>query len=367
MIKWCKKCVLPNTRPNLKFDENGICSACTNFVKKESINWKKRENIFKKIIKEAKTKSKGYDCLIPVSGGKDSTWQVVTALKYGLKTLAVSWKTPFRTKLGQKNLDNLISLGVDHIDWTVNPKIEKKIVTETFKSKGSSAISMHSAIFNLPSQIALRFKIPLIIWGENSSYEYGNDNNSDSNYKLNKKWIKKYGANNNVNVQTLVKKYFKNKYTASYQNEYLEKKVKYQSVFLGHFFSWDPKKIFKEASKHGFTNALKAEVGYYDFADVDDDCIMPIHHWLKWYKFGFTREYDNLSIEIRNQRISRKKAIRLLQKKNYVIPTKAINKFCNYYNIDKKKFYSDCEKFRNKKIWKKKNNKIVLINNINEN
>ena len=98
---------------------------------------------------------------------------------------------------------------------------------------------------------------------------------------------------------------------------------------------------------------------------VDD--IMPIHHWLKWYKFGFTREYDNLSIEIRNQRISRKKAIRLLQKKNYVIPTRAINKFCNYYNIDKKKFYSDCEKFRNKKIWKKKNNKIVLINNINEN
>ena len=72
MIKWCKKCVLPNTRPNLKFDENGICSACTNFVKKENINWKKRENIFKKIIKEAKTKSKGYDCLIPVSGGKAS-------------------------------------------------------------------------------------------------------------------------------------------------------------------------------------------------------------------------------------------------------------------------------------------------------
>lgn len=361
MIKWCKKCVLPNTRPNLKFDSKGICSACKNNEKKESINWAKRESDFKILIKKIKKKSSGYDCLIPVSGGKDSTWQILKAKKYGLKILAFTWRTPFRTKIGQKNLDNLINLGVDHVDWSINPELEKKVTKKTFKLKGSTAISMHAAIFNLPLRVASNLKIPLVLWGENSSYEYGDGKNISSNYLLNEKWKKKYGATNNIDLFKILKKE-KKIFSNSYDLFNHKKSKKIYSVFLGHFFKWDPVLIYKDIKKFGFKKSFKPEVGYYNFADIDDDCLMPIHHWLKWYKFGFTRKFDNLSMEIRNNRITRTKALSILKKENYKPPMEAINKFCDYYGLTTKEFFKTCEKFRNKKIWIKKN-KVFYIKN----
>tara|TARA_Y100001958_G_C21247329_1_gene578503 strand:+ start:4687 stop:5781 length:1095 start_codon:yes stop_codon:yes gene_type:complete len=354
MIEWCKKCVLPNTRPNLKFNSNGICSACVNNEKKRIINWDLREKKFKELVKKIKKLSKGYDCLIPVSGGKDSTWQVLKAKKFGLKILAFTWKTPFRTKIGQQNLNNLVNLGVDHIDWTINPKLEKKITKKTFRLKGSTAITMHSAIFNLPLTVASNFNIPLVLWGENSSYEYGDDKNISSNYILDDKWKKKYGVTNDIDLIKILKKE-KNIFSNSYNIFNHSKKNTIFSVFLGHFFKWDPLSIYREIKKFGFSESSKPKVGYYNFADIDDDCIMPIHHWLKWYKFGFTRKFDNLSIEIRNNRMSRLRAVDLLKKENYKPPLKAINKFCKYYGFSKKEFFRICEKFRNKRIWEKKN------------
>ena len=124
---WCKNCLLPNSRPNLIIEKNGNCSPCNNILNKNKINWDKREQEFSKLVKKIKSKKLRYDCIIPVSGGKDSTWQTIKCLEHGLNPLTVTWRSPQRTKIGQENLDNLISLGVDHIDWTVNPEIEKKL------------------------------------------------------------------------------------------------------------------------------------------------------------------------------------------------------------------------------------------------
>ena len=189
-IFWCNNCVLPSTRPNLKFNKNGVCNACEN--KRIKISWKKRLILLKKIIKVSKKKSHNYDCIIPVSGGKDSTWQVHKCLSFGLKPLAISWKPNLRTEIGYKNLNNLINLGVEHMDIAVNPKIEKKILLETFKRKGSTAISMHLGIFNIPLMLAKKFKIPLIVWGENSAAEYGYKNKKDIQSDLDNSWFKNY-------------------------------------------------------------------------------------------------------------------------------------------------------------------------------
>ena len=119
-MKFCKSCILPDTRPNLIIDEDGICNACNFHKLKKKINWVERKKRLSKLVKDIKYNNKnGYDCIIPVSGGKDSTWQVVECLKLGLKPLAVTWKTPARTNIGQRNLDNLIQLGVDHIDYQI--------------------------------------------------------------------------------------------------------------------------------------------------------------------------------------------------------------------------------------------------------
>ena len=126
-IQYCKKCLLPNSRPGIIIDENGISNVWKDSNKK-IINFKEKKLQFKELVKYAKSNSKGYDCIVPVSGGKDSTWQVIKCLENGLNVLAVTWKTPARTKIGQINLDNLVSLGVDHIDYQINPKVEKKFI-----------------------------------------------------------------------------------------------------------------------------------------------------------------------------------------------------------------------------------------------
>src|SRR5688572_13955354 len=118
-MKYCTRCIMPATRPNIEMDADGVCSACRAYETRAEIDWVERDVAFRSVVKHAKSRSTGYDCVIPVSGGKDSTWQVVRCLEYGLNPLAVTWKTPARSALGQLNLDNLVRLGVDHIDYQI--------------------------------------------------------------------------------------------------------------------------------------------------------------------------------------------------------------------------------------------------------
>ena len=361
---WCKNCLLPNSRPNLIIESNGNCSACNNFFNKKKINWKEREQEFTKLIKKIKSKKLRYDCIIPVSGGKDSTWQTIKCLEYGLNPLTVTWKSPQRTKIGQDNLDNLISLGVDHIDWTVNPEIEKKLTLESYKKFGAVAIPMHLAMFNVPVLVASHFNIPFVIWGENSAVEYGNLNKKDSEKVLNNKWYKNYGVTHNTKAKDWVSKNLpKNKMSSYFDYKSFGKEnFNPESIFLGYFFEWDPHKTYAISKKFGFKAGNTARTGYYKFADIDDYFIS-IHHWLKWYKFGFTRIFDNLSLEIRNKRISKKKALKIIQTDGLKPPLEDIKKFCNYCNISTKDFFDIAEKFRNKSIWKKNKNKKFFIKN----
>ncbi len=366
-MKWCTKCVLPNTRPNLKIFSNGLCSICS--LKKKKINWNKRLKILKKIIYNVKRRSKSnYDCVIPVSGGKDSYWQVLTALKFGLKPLAITWKPSGRNQLGEENLKNLIKIGVDHIDYSINPKIEKYFLLKALKEYGSIGIPMHLAIFNISYRVAYSFDIPLVIWGENPSSEYGYQKISETQKNPSYDYFMKHNITKNKKANFWRDKILKEKDLNAFNlSSYNKLKKSVKSIFLGDYIKWDPKKVYKQVKSAGFKEGKVAKTGYYNFADLDDDFIS-IHHYLKWYKFGFTRLFDNLSIEIRNKRIKRKDAIKIILSNKAKKPTEDIKKFCKFTNISNKKFESIVEKFRNKKIWfrNKKNKwfiKNFLINN----
>ena len=183
-MKYCIRCITPVSRPNMECDDTGVCRACFASESKSVIDWSERQAAFLEVVKNAKAVSGGYDCLVPVSGGKDSTWQIVQCLEVGLNPLAVTWKTPGRTSVGQRNLDNLVTLGVDHVDYQVNPNVEKKFMLETLRRVGSTALPMHLALFNIPLTIAVRFKIPLVVWGENSAFEYGGPKEEQTGFRL---------------------------------------------------------------------------------------------------------------------------------------------------------------------------------------
>ena len=364
-MNYCKRCVLPNTRPNLYFLKSGICTACDSHEKRKKINWKKKEIEFRKIIKNIKKKNLPYDCLIPVSGGKDSTWQVAKALEYKLNPLTFTYKPVFRNKIGQKNLDNLKKIGVDHVEFTVNENTERKFLKKSFFKYGAVGVPMHMAMWSLSYNIAKKFKIPYIFWGENSANEYGGSKKDIKLKKLNNKWIKKFGVNFKTTAKDWIDKDLTKKDLAPFTKDKINKLDNYpKSIFLGDYFFWDPKNTFNVAKKYGFVDYKnKIKTGIYNYADIDDDLIS-IHHFLKIYKYGFSRANDNLSLEIRNGRIKRLQAIKILKKVKNKIPNDDIKKFCSFININKKQFFKVCEKFRDKKIWKKKNKKWVLVNKI---
>ena len=355
-MKYCKVCLIPHTRPNIALDENGICNACSAHSTRKEIDWTQREAVFRDVVEHAKSRSRGYDCLIPVSGGKDSTWQVVKCLEYGLNPLAVTWKTPARTEIGARNLDNLVRLGVDHVDYQVNPKVEKKFLYQALVRYGATGIPMHMAMFNIPLKIAVNFDIPLVVWGENSAFEYGGSEGERKGFKLDRRWLKKYGVTHGTTAQDWVSKELTEKELTPYfgptEEEMEEKGV--LAVFLGYYFPWDPETSLSVARAHGFQVREKGpKTGHYNYADIDDDFIS-IHHYLKWYKFGITRSFDNLSLEIRNGRITREEAIQIIRERGEETPYEDIAKFCDFVGITQKHFFRVIEKFRNLDIWIRK-------------
>lgn len=357
-MRYCAQCVLPDTRPGLTIGEDGVCNGCKGSAEKHrSINWEQREQAFAAVVERAKSLSKGYDCLIPVSGGKDSTWQVVKCLEYGLNPLAVTWKTPARTELGWKNLQNLIDLGVDHIDYQISPKVEKKFMLKSLEKYGSTAIPMHMALFNIPLAVAVNFDIPLVVQGENAAFEYGTADEELTGFKLDSKWLKKHGVMHGTTAEDWITDNLTRKELTPYfgpSDEELEQQG-VSAIFLGYYFNWDPETSLKVALEHGFrVREEGSKTGYYNYADIDDDFIS-LHHYVKWYKFGMTRTFDNLSLEIRNGRMTRERAIEILRERGDETPREDIAKFCDFAGISVERFFAICETFRNHDIWTQEN------------
>jgi N-acetyl sugar amidotransferase len=329
---------------------------------KSDIDWSARERMFREVVENAKRRSQGYDCLIPVSGGKDSTWQVVKCLEYGLNPLAVTWKTPVRTPIGVQNLANLVSLGVDHIDYQVNPRVEKKFLRLAFERYGATAVPMHMAMFNMPLKLAVRLEIPLVVWGENSATEYGTTDEALTGFRLDSRWLRTYGVTHGTTAQDWISGELSRKELTPYfgpTDDELER-AGVHAVFLGYYFPWDAATSLAVAKAHGFRESPRGpKTGHYDFADIDDDFIS-IHHHLKWYKFGFTRLFDNLSLEIRNGRLTREQAIAMVREKGDQTPRADIEKFCEFTGLTSRRFFEIAERFRNRNIWTQRNGTWVI-------
>lgn len=352
-MRYCTRCIIPDARPNILIDEAGVCSACRSHEAKGEVDWQAREGEWRAVVDNAKHRGQGYDCIVPVSGGKDSTWQVATCLDYGMKPLAVTWRPPGRNAVGERNLENLRHLGVDHVDFSINPEVEKKFTYEALKRYGDPGIPMHMAIFNIPLLFAARFQAPLVVWGENTAIEYAGDDEALMGHRLDAAWLKQYGVMHGTTWRDWVSEELSEQDLLPYAGpdpDQLECQGT-TAVFLGYYFPYDPQKTFEAARARGFLSSdAGPKTGYYDYADIDDEFIS-IHHYLKWYKFGFTRLFDNLSLEIRNGRLTRDGAIAILRDRGDDTPHADIETFCQWLGISVQHFYDIIEPFRNQEIW----------------
>lgn len=352
-MRYCRSCVLPDTRPNLTIGDDGVCDACRNHGGKASVDWEGRARLFSQFVARAKDMRRDYDCLIPVSGGKDSTWQTLKCLELGLRPLTFSYAPPLRTELGRANLDNLIGLGVDHIDYRVNPKVERAFLRRAFERRGNVGTPMHMAIFSIARLLAARFHIPMIVWGEDSSAEYGGSKDEGADYELNQAWLRKFGVSHGASVDDWVDDQLTREAMFPYagvDDETLAASG-VVSLFLGYFFPWDPEATRAAAVAAGMrVREDGPRVGYWNYADLDDELIS-VHHYLKWHKFGFTRLFDNLAVEIRNGRISRAEAVEIIRQAGDQTPNADIEAFCAFVGYSRAEFDAVADGFRNPAIW----------------
>lgn len=308
---YCKRCLYPNTKPDLWFDENGVCSACIAFDERSKIDWKAREHDFSVLVRYYKELGNPWDCIIPVSGGKDSTFQVVKALEYGLRPLAVTATTDYLSNIGRRNLDNISTLGVDHIEVTTNKKLRRRINKYTLQTVGDISWAEHVTIFTVPIFIAQKFNVPLIIWGENPQNEYGGPKTAQGAQYLNQRWLEEYGGLNGLRVSDLLEQSASLSATPSelkrelYLYTYPKLNTEVAGIFLGHYFQWDGYQNALVAEKNGFMIFREPVEGVGFKYENLDNYQTGIHDYFKYIKFGFGRATDLVCNHIRRGYMTR--------------------------------------------------------------
>lgn len=359
-LRYCKKCLFPETKPDLYFDEDGVCSACIAAESKDNeIDWKQRGKDFHSIIDKFRLGKDeiGYDCLVPVSGGKDSTYQAYFMKEIcGMNPLCVCFETTKETELGRRNLSNISKMGIDVIHFHKNYKAYKSMVIESFKRVGDEMWPNHIGIFTIPVLIATKFKIPLIIWGENSQQEYGGPLESIEKNTLTRQWLEEFGGllgnriQDMIGVDGLTAKdltpYF-------YPSDEDLKEAGIVSLFLGHYFFWDARKQLEIIKQHGFSVKEDGPIeGTYTNYENLDEQIVGLHDYLKFVKYGFGRATDHACIDIRNKRLTRDEGLELVKKYDGKYPHKSVAAFIEYSGLTKAEIDKVIDSYTNSILFK---------------
>jgi N-acetyl sugar amidotransferase len=368
MIKYCTVCLLPSTKPDLQFDIRGICSACHAYSNRSEIDWGERKREFDSLVSKyrSKTQSK-WDCIVPVSGGKDSTAQVLKTLELGLKPLCVTATTCDLSQIGRKNIENIKNLGVDYVELSPNPVIRKKLNKIGLEVVGDIAWPEHVGIFTIPVRAAVDFKVPLIIWGENSQNEYGGPASAQGSPYLNRRWLEEFGGMLGLRVSDLHENHgFLEKdlipYTYPTDAELTNAGV--TGLFLGHYFPWDGLSNYLLAQANGFESFGKViEGSMVDYENLDNHQ-HGIHDYFKFLKFGFGRATDIASIHLRRGRLTRHEALEIVRQNDGKYPWtylgKPLDQILSRIGVTIEEFNAICERFTNKDLFlTDKNGKLL--------
>jgi N-acetyl sugar amidotransferase len=370
---------MPDTKPDLYLDDSGICNACRSFEQRKEIDWDGRRKKFEKIVDKYRSKNgKNWDCIVPVSGGKDSTYQVVRMLQLGLNPLCVTSTTCDLSSLGRNNIDNLKSLGVDLVEISPNPVIRAKLNRIGLTQVGDISWPEHVGIFTIPVRAAVQFNVPLIVWGENSQNEYGGPASAADNSVLTRRWLEEFGGLLGLRVADLIGYdglEAKQLINYTYPSDEDLTRVGVTGLFLGYYLPWDGLSNALIAQANGFCTYHKTVEGSMVNYENLDNHQTGIHDYFKFLKFGFGRATDLACLHIRRGRLSRQDGLDVVRRLDGKFPWeylgKPLGEILKPLEISIKDFVSICDKFTNKKIFmrdekgffiKDQNQNLVKIN-----
>lgn len=358
-LRFCKTCLYPDSKPDLVFDEQGVCAACRNFASRGAVDWAQRRKDFLELMETYRSRDgSNYDCMVPVSGGKDSTYQVLRLLESGMNPLCVTATTDSLSEIGRRNIENIKKLGVDHIEVSANPVIRRQLNRLALIEIGDISWPEHVTIFTIPVRIAVQMGVRLIIWGENPQHEYGGPASASENNVLDRRWLEEFGGLLGLRVSDIpemgdYKAHNLIQYT--YPSDEELKRVGVTAIFLGYYFPWD-----------GYSNAIYAQAFGLETLPVNvegslanyenlDNYQTGIHDYFKYLKYGFGRATDIANNHIRRGRLSRQDAARLVARHDGQFPWtclgRPLEEILGEISMTLEEFAQVCDRFTNKKIF----------------
>lgn len=360
MLKYCVRCVMPHTKPDLHLDETGVCNACRSYEKRKEIDWAQRKQELLQLLVKYRQNGAHWDCIVPVSGGKDSTYQVIRILQLGLNPLCVTSTTCDLSVIGRKNIENIKRLGVDYVEFSPNPIVRAKLNHIGLTEVGDISWPEHVGIFTIPVRAAVQYNVPLIVWGENSQNEYGGPAAASENNTLTRRWLEEFGGLLGLRVSDLSEAYsIESRHLLPYQyptDEELQR-VGVTGLFLGHYLPWDGLSNVLIAQANGFTTFDQPVEGSMVNYENLDNHQTGIHDYFKFLKFGFSRATDIACLHVRRNRITRRDAVEIVKARDGKFPWTYLGKplanILNPLGMSVDEFIKVCDRFTNKKIFKR--------------
>ncbi len=354
---YCKRCVMPDTRPGIRFSEEGICSACLSYENRKKVDWQSRWQEFEALCDKYRgMNGDGYDCAIAVSGGKDSHYQVhLMKNVMHMNPILFSVEDNFpMTEAGKHNLKNISEeFSCNIISLKPDRAVQKKLMRYMFEKYGKPTWYIDRLIYTYPLFMALRYNTPLLVYGENVSYEYGG---SDAKETYSAKEQLSNGVASGIDEAELIKEC-----GISSRDLFMTRAPKKEEIdsldpiYISYFVPWNSFENYELARKHGFhdlTHEWYRTHHVENFDQIDSRAYL-VHSWMKYPKFGHASATDYAARMVRYGLISREEAVKLVQERDHALDPLCVRDFCEFCGYTESEFWSIVDSLYNKDLFEK--------------
>lgn len=330
----CRVCVMPLTRPDTPH-QDGVCQACINYANRPAIDWGLRRQQLEILLEKHSKNGSGYTCIVPSSGGKDSHYQVLKLIELGAKPLVVTATTCHLTKIGRMNIDNLARYATT-VEITPNTNTRKALNRIGLEMVGDISWPEHVSIFTTPFRVAAAMGIPLIFYGENPQDQYGGPQGTEAAQTMTRRWRSEFGGFLGLRVDDVeAMGYDMTDYRAPPETEapnpppgqeWLKPHApdapfrgNLEAHFLGQYLPWDSHENARVAKEAGMVQVLPTHANWWEHENLDN-AQTGLHDHMMWRKYGYGRGCAQLSVDVRSGRMTRKRALEVIELKDGAFP-----------------------------------------------
>jgi N-acetyl sugar amidotransferase len=354
-IRYCSRCLMPNTRPRVVFDASGVCNACLNADSKASIDWEARKQEFLEYVEKYRAKNGPYDCIVPWSGGKDSSY-IAWRLKFefGLNPLLVTFSPLVPNEIAVHNREEMLKAGFDHLMIRPNQKVARSLARRFMIERGNPKVAWDAGVNAVPVQVAVKYNIPLVFYAEHGESEYGGRVLSEESRKIRdiaevlehqigddpRNWV-----DEEINEGDL----------APYLYPDVEEveRVGVRALYFAYFFRWSIRQNYDfVASKINFMTDPKGRTdGTFTDFDSLDDKIDNLYYYLQFIKFGFGRATRDACRQIQNGHLTRGQGLEFVRKYDDEFPASHLLENLDYLGMSEPELTDIVDRHRNGEIW----------------